>query len=234
MNCRRAKTLIYDFIDGMIGDQDRVSLETHLGECPSCESMATSLSKSLDLLHAVPQVQPSDNFNWKVRLGIAQARNAVADDAVTSRGWLRAWNIRFALSAASTFVVVAATGYFLTRSSVVPLNTPVNVLQNADKVAQPKLVRGSSQPASRTDFAITGGKNRLGSQFGTREVATNEPQPAANSSSLLIGEASTDSLAGYFRRTRAAEIRAQYRQRQLEAQVKALQNSLTECEMDDR
>ena len=66
MKCRRAKNLIFDFIDGMIGEQDRIALETHLTECTSCESMATSLSKSLNLLHSVPQVQPSDNFNWKV------------------------------------------------------------------------------------------------------------------------------------------------------------------------
>ena len=61
MKCRRAKKLIFDFIDGMIGDQDRIALEEHLGLCPSCDKMATGLAKSLDLLHAVPQVLPDDN-----------------------------------------------------------------------------------------------------------------------------------------------------------------------------
>lgn len=120
MNCRRTKALIYDFIDGMIGDQDRIALEQHLGECSSCEAVATGLSKSLDLLHSLPPVQPDDNFNWKVRLGIAQARKAMTHDDASERTWLRSWNMRFAVSALSTFVVVAATGYFLTQSSVAP------------------------------------------------------------------------------------------------------------------
>ena len=98
MHCRRAKKLIYDFIDGMIGDQDRISLEQHLSECNTCEAMATGLSKSLDLLHRVPPVEPSENFTWKVRLRLARERNAPRE----STGLQKVW--------ASKFIDIPGTG----------------------------------------------------------------------------------------------------------------------------
>lgn len=236
MNCRRAKTLIYDFIDGMIGDQNRIALEKHLGDCESCDVLATSLSKSLDLLHSVPQVQPNDNFNWKVRLGITQARNAIAGDAATERSWLRSWNIRFALSAVSTFVVVAATGYFLTRSSVLPSSDRITVspqsratalpptdpaLQNRAAEAQP------SQPRVEYDQLA-----QPSAPFRSNLVSTGDPLQANDEP--LIPEVDTDSLASYFRGSRMAEVRAQYRMQLLEKQVKALQGELGECAREDK
>jgi hypothetical protein len=238
MNCRRAKTLIYDFIDGMIGDQNRIVLEKHLGECESCDVLATSLSKSLDLLHSVPQLQPSDNFNWKVRLGITQARNAIVSDTATERSWLRSWNIRFALSAVSTFVVVAATGYFLTRSSVLPSSDRITVspqsratalrptdpaLQNRAAEAQP------SQPRVEYDQLA-----QPSAPFRPNLVSTGDPLQADDASMPLIAEVDFDSLANYFRGSRMAEVRAQYRMQLLEKQVKALQGELGECAKEDK
>jgi len=234
MNCRRAKTLIYDFIDGMIGDQDRIILENHLGECESCEVLATSLSKSLDLLHSVPQVQPSDNFNWKVRLGITQARNAIAGDTVNERSWLRSWNIRFVLSAASTFVVVAATGYFLTRS---------NVLPSGDRITASPQSRTTPLPSTETPIQDRDAKPsqprveydqlaQPSAPFRSNLVSTGD-QLQANDEPL-IPEVDADSLANYFRASRVVEIRAQYRMQLLEKQVKALQGELGECASEDK
>jgi len=234
MKCRRAKTLIFDFIDGMISDQDRVGLETHLAECESCECMAASLSKSLDLLHSVPQVQPSDNFNWKVRLGIAQARNAIAGDAASERAWLRSWNVRFVFSAVATFVVVASVGYFLTRSSIVPggerfVSSPVATAKKAAgfDVENPPVERG---PRSRTSFDLFNPNAPV-----TTEPVTTSSGPSRGIGSPLIEDVplNIDSLTSHFLRSRAHEVRAHYRMRLLEEQIKALQGELTECEARD-
>jgi hypothetical protein len=235
MKCRRAKTLIYDFIDGMIGDQDRVALEMHLTECKSCESMATSLSKSLDLLHSVPQVQPSDNFNWKVRLGITQARNAMASDTATERTWMRSWNIRFAFSAISTFVVVATSGYFLLRSSIVPgdelsVSSPTTT---AKRMTQPLVQNppagGNTGPRTFYDNMVSSG-----SPIVTETVTTNNGRSKGSASPLIGDEPlNTDSLTSYFLRSRVREVRSQYRMRRLEEQIKALQGELSECKAED-
>jgi hypothetical protein len=236
MKCRRAKTLIFDFIDGMIGDQDRVALETHLTECTSCESMAASLSKSLDLLHSVPQVQPSDNFNWKVRLGITHARNAAVTDIATERAWLRSWNVRFAFSAISTFVVVATTGYFLTRSSIVPggdrvVSDPVSV---AETVAAKHGVENPPAPKKAGGTTFYDNMASPGSPIVTERVATGNGS-SAGSTSPLIGDVplNIDSLTSHFLRSRVHEVHSQYRMQRLEEQIKALQGELSECEKQD-
>jgi len=235
MKCRRAKTLIYDFIDGMISDQDRVVLETHLTECKSCESMATSLSKSLDLLHSVPQVQPSDNFNWKVRLGITQARNAMVSDTGTERAWLRSWNIRFAFSAISTFVIVATSGYLLLRSSIIPGDElRVSNPTTANKMAQPVT---QNAPAARTTGPRTFYDNMVspGSPIVAEPVTTGNGRSKEGSASPLIGDVplNTDSLTSHFLRSRVHEVRSQYRVRRLEEQIKVLQGELSECKAED-
>ena len=120
MKCRQAKNLIFDHIDGMISEPDRVALERHLNQCGDCESMASSLSRSLDLLHKLPSVEPSENFNWKVRLRLLKEKNALRDGAETERQWYRAWNTRFAVSAVSALAMVLVAGTVLMKSSIQP------------------------------------------------------------------------------------------------------------------
>jgi anti-sigma factor RsiW len=235
MKCRRAKTLISDFIDGMISDQDRVALEAHLTACESCEGMAASLSKSLDLLHSIPQVQPSENFNWKVRLGIAQARNAIAADAAGERARLRSWNIRFALSAVATFVVVASSGYFILRSSIVPgskrfVSTPVATAES-DAGADVQNRPVERRAGGRSAFDLF----NPNAPIVAEPVTTNNGRSKRAVGNPLIEDVplNIDSLTSHFLRSRAHEVRAQYRMRLLEEQIKALQGELKECEAQD-
>jgi hypothetical protein len=116
MRCRHAKKLIFGYIDGVISESDRVGLENHLRECSACEATASSLARSLDLLHRVPSAAPSENFNWKLRLRLAREKSAWRDDAQSIPTWQRAWNTRFALAALSTFAVVLIAGFAFLRS----------------------------------------------------------------------------------------------------------------------
>ncbi|MDH3215579.1 MAG: zf-HC2 domain-containing protein [Candidatus Krumholzibacteria bacterium] len=226
MNCRRAKTLINDFIDGVISDQDRIGLEQHLGGCSTCESLASAMTKSLELLHRMPQAQPSDNFNWKVRLGIAKARNASSVDAVSKRYWLKSWNIRFAVSALSTFVVVAASGYFVLKGKVLPddkltfsaprqvvdVHSPVNT---AAKRQEKALGVGAVGPTVvSTDDKTSPG--RLESPGLLQEL----PGPTLH----------TDSLTSQFFKSQIDR----FRMGQLEKQVEILQSELRKCEQQDQ
>lgn len=228
MKCRRAKALIYDFIDGMIDDQDRIALETHLGSCSSCEKLAAGLSKSLEFLHRAPQVKPGENFNWKIRLGIAKARNAVGDEVVSARAWMRSWNIRFAVSALSAFVAVAATGYLMVKSDMIHREAGVNLTSSS----QTNETRGSvdaERSASRPDFVANGpirpsavstdgqkSRGRLGEGGLLEEV----PLQSLN----------TDSLRNVFLRSQISR----YRVEQLQQQVDVLQRELRDCEGQDK
>lgn len=156
MKCRRAKTLIFDFVDGMITDQDRLGLEQHLASCGSCDDMASSLARSLDLLHRVEPQELDENFNWKVRLRLAREKAAIPDTG-GERVWIRSWNRRFAMSAAAAFVTIVAAGYFFAKSP------------------------GALDRFSRSDMALGTESRETATpvdEVGEGTVAKNEPQNA--------------------------------------------------------
>lgn len=217
MKCRRAKALIFDFIDGLISDSDRITLEQHLGECPSCEATAVGLTRSLDLLHRVPQAQPDENFNWKLRLAIAKERDAATRRTTGQGAWPRAWNTRFATSAAAAFAVVITAGYLAVRSFDTPPDTPA--VLPAAKTASPRVARENvptvlPQRSLVTDPGVT------------PRVVSTDPQPGRSGPTGLIEAFDADSLVNHFAQKQALQMRA----RVLEEQVKLLQNELRTCE----
>ncbi len=111
MNCRRAKKLIFEFVDGLSDEKLKLDLERHLGECAECERLATSLVSSLALLRRAPQEPVDENFNWKVRLAIHKERSEMKDLLASQGSLFRAWNLRYAMSAAAGFAAILAAGW---------------------------------------------------------------------------------------------------------------------------
>jgi anti-sigma factor RsiW len=131
MNCRRARKLIYEFIDGFADERVRVELDRHLGECSECERLANQLTRSMELIRRAPVETLDENFNWKVRLAIHRERNAIRD-ALASQGTLfRSWNIRYAASAAAGFVVAVALAWWAVGTGTVSWDGGGGVLTQA-------------------------------------------------------------------------------------------------------
>jgi hypothetical protein len=228
MNCRRVRTLIYDVNDNAVDDRDRIALEQHLVRCPSCESLAKRWSASLDLLRRVPVAEPDDNFNWKVRLALAQARKGMGADTTSERTWMRSWNLRFGFGALSTFAVVAATGYVLIRT---------NGFAGADRLAMrpATTIADASRTLPKRDTSVRkdspSSTIRGSSGVSSALVSTGQGRTPAGESpgdSGLIDEVSlnTDSLTAHY-------LNSQYEQRrmrQLELQVETLVGELRKCE----
>ena len=231
MKCRRAKTLICDFIDGMIGDQDRAALEQHLTQCKSCEEMATGLSRSLDLLHRVEPVQPDENFTWKVRLRIARERNAMADVGAEQGVWIRSWNRRFAFSALSTFVVIVLAGSIAINSALFSDQPPTTAnneetrlpffANKSETVAEPKLNSpvtpsapmyrwGSVDPS----LVSSGGERSRQAGKASGPIASDE-----------VADLDLESLMRQYAQSQAKD----YRMRQLQDQVDLLTAELSDC-----
>jgi len=124
MNCRRARQLLFDFVDGMSHEVLRAELDRHLGECVECERFAAELTKSLALIHRTPLETLDENFNWKVRLAIHRERNQSRSRTEASSAWARAWNLRYAMSAGVMFGLVLVVGAVVLRDAVRPAVTP--------------------------------------------------------------------------------------------------------------
>jgi hypothetical protein len=237
MKCRRAKQLVFDFLDGVIADSDRVGLEQHLNECESCETFASQVSRSLDLLHRAPEETPSENFNWKVRLKIAREKNKLGEAITAQRHLFRTWNLRFALSAVSTFVLILASGYFLWSSGrLADLNAPAGPASDRFARVQP------SQPSERPQATQTiprrlyspppGLSTLVSDQTGIGYPSTATPGAIDESQYGYVLDESQpvflrpDSLVMI--RMRSLPLR--HRVNQLQRQVEMLQNYLRECE----
>jgi hypothetical protein len=227
MNCRRAKQLIYDYLDGIIGDSDRITLERHLSECRSCETFTTQLGKSLDLLHRAPEEMPSDNFNWMVRLRLAQEKNAIGMAA--QRDLFRTWNLRFALSALSTFVLIVAGGILLWNSGLLPRpGTPALYTTQqpaADRASRPTPADRVALPTAPSRYIMPPQTLYLPTANYPSTQVADSYQRAIDESPLPVYQ-NPDSLV--LQALMSKELR--YRLRHLQDQVEHLQKNLRECE----
>lgn len=120
MKCRRARQLLFDFVDGLGSEALRAELDFHLGECSECERFASELTRSLDLLKRMPAQALDDNFNWKVRLAIHRERNAMRASGASPGAWARSWNLRYVVSASVAFAAVLVVGAGLRDHVVLP------------------------------------------------------------------------------------------------------------------
>jgi hypothetical protein len=110
MRCRRARQLLFDFVDGAGNESLRAQLDRHLGECGDCERFAAEMSRCLALVRRAPVEPLDENFNWKVRLAVHRERNALRSRSATASAWARAWNLRYALSSGLAFAAVLVVG----------------------------------------------------------------------------------------------------------------------------
>ena len=179
MNCRGAKKLIFEFVDGLNDEKLRLDLEQHLGACAECEKLAVSLTSSLAFIRRTPQEPVDENFNWKVRLAIRKERSEMQEMLSSQGSLFRAWNARYAMSAAAGFAAILAAGW-LTISLTAPSpagdellatvpgpvqEQPTETRDSGQNNGQPLVLPspGSTGPGS----VVSGGNNTAGpTQWG--------------------------------------------------------------------
>jgi hypothetical protein len=230
MRCRQAKKLIFDYIDGVISESDRVGLENHLSGCRACETTASALSRSLDLLHRVPSAAPSENFNWNLRLRLAREKNAWRDSAESEGKWQRAWNTRFAVGALSTFAVVLIAGFVVLRSAEGPGERPTrSEWRRAIPAGSPVARDAGSADRTTYDPFLIRGSNGIGPQpvaMGAvpgRELGTG--REAVRGPILDV-----DSLKAQYVQSRLDYQRIH----RLEQQIETLHKELEKCNLERR
>ncbi|NIM19492.1 MAG: hypothetical protein GTO51_03825 [Candidatus Latescibacteria bacterium] len=233
MKCRRAKQLVFDFLDGTLAESDRVNLEKHLNECSTCETFTSQMARSLDLVHRAPLEAPSENFNWNVRLQLARERNAFHDAIAAQKEVFKSWNMHFALSAVATFALILASGYLLWTSGIilkpdvpaeVTYQRPATTIQNLASVPN-ETSTDESTTRYRGDlpdmqWPVSSGESGFLGRPGYRGAINEEVPPL---STIIMGP---DSLVPFIMKS----YYMQFRVRSLQQQVEQLQSYLRECE----
>lgn len=209
MNCRRARQLLFDFVDGMSHEVLRAELDRHLGECVECERFAAELTRSLALIHRVPLEPLDENFNWKVRLAIHRERNQVRSRSEASGAWARAWSRRYALSAGMMFGLVLVVGAVALREAAGPAVTPgaaTGISRDRPLNATPPIVPRPSLGAGRN------GQELMVSSGGSVSAPGGASHGAIDESTT---EATIDSLVSADLMRMTPEERSAYIQRRI-------------------
>ncbi len=119
MNCLKAEEQFSAYLEDELDYQAVRAFEAHLSACESCRREFTLFRESLDLLHQLPQVEPSTEFDV-----VLQTR--LADTQVESIPfWQRVFQslhgqTRLALSAIAVLLVMVA-GFYFYRKTVTKL-----------------------------------------------------------------------------------------------------------------
>lgn len=216
MNCRRAKKLVYDFIDGLCSETEQVELEHHLSDCEPCERHASQLTRSLDMLRRAPVEPVDDSFNWRVRLAIRKELSAARGATTSQRGLFRRWNIGYAASAVAGFAVILVAGWVAIGSMD---KTASHEFEGLSQDKMPTVETRTIQPATGELAARRANSPLIVSQDGRLPVRSND---AVRGAIDMLSTASRDSLV----RAAVQGMTQEERMRYFRAQISRLQRQM--------
>ena len=178
MNCLKVEEQFSAYLEDELDYQAVREFEAHLSTCESCRQELTLFRESLDLLHQLPQIKPSTEFDITLQARLAETQ------VESIPFWQRVLQplhgqARWALSGVAVLLIIVAGFYFyqktLTKSTPVdtavapetsrrapvaegredeqqlPLDVPSQELQFPESsVSDLHPVRGSQQPQSAT------------------------------------------------------------------------------------
>ncbi len=102
--------------DGLLNEVEKMMLEKHVNSCPECAVYAKEMNCCLDLLCDLPELSPSENFEWNLKRAILQEKTRRVRLAETSSISEWRWGVKFVASAASVAAIVLVGVWFAFRS----------------------------------------------------------------------------------------------------------------------
>lgn len=107
MSCKHMESRILAYVDGRLKESERAEMEKHLASCAACTVQVNEFRAVNDLLGELPMVEPSPEFDVRVR-----ARVAAEPVKQKSAWWSWAWPApRVAFAATALLVAVLWLGY---------------------------------------------------------------------------------------------------------------------------
>jgi hypothetical protein len=132
MRCKKAQDCYFKNRDGLLNEAEKMKLQEHLGDCKACADFAIEMDRCLDLLGDLPEVSPSENFEWNIKRRILEEKSRMIRGREGSPFGQWRWGVKFAASAAAAAVLVFSGVWFLLghdedpalRSTVAAVHTP--------------------------------------------------------------------------------------------------------------
>ena len=117
MDCRTARKRIETRHEDVPSLGPDAELQAHLADCQRCERLAFDMDQIFAWLGELPEAQPEESFDWRLRLRLARIERerdarVLLGDALPSE---RRAPLQFAVSAAAAAVVVVALGLLVVQ-----------------------------------------------------------------------------------------------------------------------
>jgi hypothetical protein len=169
MRCQHANKLISLALDQPLSEYDRQALASHLQQCSECARHEAILTRGREILQKTV-VEPPENFEWKVQLGIQKALRAGARQELPRRSH-RFWLPLGVSATVATALVVVVGSLWIGGATVSDLqdDTP----QMAQAEVSPDLEDAEAVPLPRLPIAGRPG-------FAQLVSSTSSPQPVSS------------------------------------------------------
>jgi hypothetical protein len=223
MSCRKARELYFSGRDEALDEIRRMKLERHLAGCPDCAAFVRESDASLGLLKGLPEIAPSEGFEWNVKRRILQEKARIIRRQEGTRFGERSWAGRFAVGAAAAVIAVGSFVLFDLDGARerVPSVKSVAVRETPARVAAPVYAR-SGAVADVAAVGVGSGPRMVSDNLFRSEVASDVMR---SSPFKLVPVSREDSLT-----QENALLKRQLAE--LERQVAALKTMLYEERLD--
>ena len=115
MRCSKVRDSYLRNRDGLLNEMEKMKLEEHMDRCSSCADFARGMDRCLDLLADLPEMSPSENFEWNLKRAILQEKTKLMrrQSSVSFGDWR--WGMKFVTSAAAAAIVIIAGTWYLSQ-----------------------------------------------------------------------------------------------------------------------
>ncbi len=146
MRCSKVRDSYLKNRDGLLNEVEKMKLEEHMDRCSSCAEFARGMDRCLDLLADLPEMSPSENFEWNLKRAILHEKTKIMRrrSNVSFGDWR--WGMKFVTSAAAAAVVIIAGTWYISQRS-----GDISIRGGSPTV---KSVRSSTARLSPRDYGI--------------------------------------------------------------------------------
>ncbi len=116
MRCAKVRDYYLRNRDGLLNEVEKMKLEEHMDRCAACAKFAGEMDRCLDLLVDLPEMSPSENFEWNLKRAVLHEKTRLMrrQSSVSFGDWR--WGMKFVTSAAAAALVIIAGTWYISQS----------------------------------------------------------------------------------------------------------------------